>query len=177
MRRRARTKDSAGAAGGGLTAVVVAATALVTAPAVGAVSDIDNKLWFSDLSLTPNQTVTVKADTEFGWSWIPNPYTSNFRNHINARHLNKPSIYSENCEDDSYYYVNSDSAIGDAPSYRFDCDTFWVQPTVTKHVYSTVKSKSTSNVTRAQHRQGHYSCGSVASCGGGVEVYTSFSAK
>lgn len=135
-------------------------------------SSVGNEITMSASNLEKGQRVNIKGDTEYGSFGFPNPYFSNFRNAINARHFNRPNIYSENCEGDEYYYSASDSWTDGDPSWRFDCGTFFVTPTDRRHVHSNATTRDGRDTKI--HRHGQYDRGTAASYGSTDEWRTSF---
>lgn len=165
---------------GAITTVgAVALAGLAVATPAGAISSISNSIGMSRSSLDTGQNVGIYAKTNFGSSTIlPNPYYSNFRTAVNAKHFYRPSPYSENCEGDAFYLTSSDGTINGDPAFRFDCGTFWVMPDKERHVnsHANTRYEGTGTGTRAS-AQGQFDRGSIASYGATDIFRTTFSAK
>ncbi len=161
------------------TAGTVAFVGLAVATPAGAISSISNSIGMSQSSLDTGQSIGIYAKTDFGSStFIPNPYYSNFRTSVNAKHFYRPSPYSENCEGDTFYLTTSDGTINGDPAFRFDCGTFWVLPDKERHVNSHANTRSDANGSGTRESaQSQFDRGTIASYGATDTFRTTFSAK
>lgn len=128
-------------ASGSLFLVVLLAAALA-GPAY-AVSKITNRLSISPVEFGCGRTVTIKVETDFEWLVIPNPYWSDFRAAVQARHFRKPNNYFVQArQNTAWYYVASDGVLSNQPSWRYDGGEFVVVGDEFQKVHATATTAS-----------------------------------
>ncbi len=138
-----------------LIVLVTASILLVTqVSSAYAISVITNTLSANDYTINTNQTISFHARTVYGWSVMPNPYSSNFVTEVNAYHFNRPQTYeSSGLENpNSWGYFNP--GIFTSPAYRYYSGWLWIVPTQTKYLKFTALAKAAASGSRRGHRHG-----------------------
>lgn len=137
-------------------AVLILALVMLLSQAVPAlaVSVISNSISANDLSISTNQTVNFTAKTIFGWSAMPNPYSSNFVTEMNAYHFNRPVTYQSAGLNNPGAWNYYNPGIFTSPTYRYYSGWLWIQPTQTKYLKYTAVAKSATSGSRRGHRHG-----------------------
>lgn len=138
-----------------LVILVIASSLLMLqiAPAF-AISVISNTFSANDYTINTNQTISFHAKTVYGWTVIPNPYSSNFVTEVNAYHFNRPQTYESSGLNNPNNWVYDNSALFTSPAYRYYSGRLWIIPTQTKYLKFTAVAKSAPSGSRRGHRHG-----------------------
>lgn len=154
-----------------LTCVLTVSVLLVSVAPALAVSVITNTFSANDYSISTGQTIYFHARTTYGWSIMPNPYTSSFFTEVNSRHFGKPSTYQSSGLNNPNNWQYADPGRFVSPSWYYYSGIFSVIPTVTKYLKFTAVAKSAPAGSRYGHRHGQYQNG-LDSYGGPAWIFT-----
>jgi hypothetical protein len=146
MRSRIASKLLSLLAAAGLLAVLAGPTL--------AVSQISNGLDVTPRTFASGVTVTVKADTNYEWVLVPNPYPSNFVIAVNYKQLQSPSIWYSTVPG-GFSYVSNIGEIGSQPGWWFNDGGAWYGVgNVHHYVYTDFTSQGSCGARNASNWHG-----------------------
>lgn len=139
-----------------------------------AISNIENNLRISPRVFTENMQVNFETSSTYGWSWEPNPYTSNYQINIRYWSFSRPTLWSTNLPVDNEHvweYMDLDEEL-DVASWRIQWGTWFVMPTQER--YYDFFSYSGDVWDTGINSHGNYDCGITGwnSCGPAAKVQT-----